>query len=153
MPQPSTTQIKTLRSQTSAGIMDCRKALEVAKGDLVKAKEYLKTKGLEKAAKKAAREIKAGRVCAYIHGQGRVGSIIELGCETDFVARNQEFINLCKELAMQITSMNPKNVKQLLSQDYIRDPGVKISDLIKQHIATLGENIEVRSFTRMEVGE
>jgi elongation factor Ts len=149
----STDQIKKLRTATGAGIMDCRRALEESQGDLKKAERYLKAKGLEKAAKKATREIKSGRVYAYIHGEGKIGAMLELGCETDFVARNSEFTDLARELAMQIASMNPKDVKALLNQDYIRDPGVKISDLITSAIAKLGENIEVRRFTRMGVGE
>jgi elongation factor Ts len=153
MTKISLDQVKKLRSQTGAGIMACRQALESSKGDLTKARGILKKKGLEKAAKKSAREIKAGRIYSYIHGQGRVGCILELGCETDFVARNEEFLNLAKELAMQITSMNPKDVKSLLKQDYIRDPSLTISDLIKEAIAKIGENIKVRQFTRMVVGE
>ncbi len=142
--------IKQLRDRTGAGIADCRGALEQAKGNLVKAEEILKKKGLEKADKKSDREIKAGMVHAYVHGS-RVGALVEVGCETDFVAKTEEFKNLVHEIAMQVASMNPLDVDELLTQDYIRDPQVTISDLVKSAIAKLGENIKIVKIARFAI--
>ncbi len=135
--------IKQLREETGAGVMDAKKALEEANGDLEKAKEILIKKGIEKAEKKSEREIKAGRVFSYIHGGGRVGSLVKIGCETDFVAKNEEFENLGKEIAMQVAAMQPESVDDLLEQDYIKDSGKKIKDLVTETIAKTGENITI----------
>lgn len=144
--------IKQLRDQTSAGVSDCREALEEAGGNMDKAKDILKAKGLKKAAKKSEREIKAGLVYSYVHG-GRIGSLIEIGCETDFVAKTEDFQNLCKEVAMQVASMAPENVEELLNQAYIRDSKKNIKDLLTEVIAKLGENCEIRRFVRYELGQ
>ena len=132
--------------------MDCRKALEEAKGDQKKAAELLKKWGVEKSEKKANRETKAGIIDSYIHG-GKVGVLVEVQCETDFVARTDDFKKLSHEISLQIASMSPKNVDDLLKQAYIRDPGVTMGELVKQTIGKLGENIKVTRFTRMELGE
>jgi len=145
--------IKKLRQETNAGIMDCRKALEESKGDLKKAAEWLRKKGIEKADKKAGRETGAGMVESYIHATGKVGAIVEIGCETDFVARTPDFKKLTHEIAMQIASMDPKDVETLLKQEYIRDSSMTIHDLIKGLIAKVGENIVVKKFYRLELGE
>lgn len=145
-------QIKQLRESTGGGIMDCRKALEETKGDQKKAAELLKKWGVEKSEKKADRETKAGMIDTYVHA-GKVGVITEMLCETDFVARTDDFKKLAHEISLQIASMNPKDVKSLLKQDYIRDPGLTIENLIKQTIGKLGENIKVTRFARMELGE
>lgn len=145
-------KIKQLREKTGAGIADCRKALEETKGDIIKAEEWLKKHGIEKAAKKADRAASQGMIEAYIHS-GKIGVLLELNCETDFVARTDEFKKLAHEVAMQISAMNPKNVEELLAQEYIRDTKMKISDLVKATIGTLGENIIVRRFTRLALGE
>ncbi len=151
--------IKQLRSQTSAGISDCREALEETNGDLDKAKKHLLKKSLKKADKKANREIKAGLIFSYIHGAttsnpgGRVGSLVEIGCETDFVAKTKDFQNLCKEIAMQVASMNPENVKELLKQPYIRDSQKSIQDLIKETVGKLGENIQINRIQRFAVSQ
>ncbi|OGG12707.1 translation elongation factor Ts [Candidatus Gottesmanbacteria bacterium RIFCSPHIGHO2_02_FULL_39_11] len=145
-------QIKKLRETTGGGIMDCRKALEEAKGDQKKAAELLKKWGVEKSEKKANRETKAGIIDSYIHG-GKVGVLVEVQCETDFVARTDDFKKLSHEISLQIASMSPKNVDDLLKQAYIRDPGVTMGELVKQTIGKLGENIKVTRFTRMELGE
>src|SRR3989338_6947968 len=142
-------QIKKLRETTGGGIMDCRKALEEAKGDQKKAAELLKKWGVEKSEKKANRETKAGIIDSYIHG-GKVGGLGEGQCETDFVARTDDFKKLSHEISIQIASMSPKNVDDLLKQAYIRDPGVTMGELVKQTIGKLGENIKVTRFTRME---
>ena len=144
--------IKKLREETSAGIADCREALEEASGDMDKAKTILKQKGLDKAGSKADREIGAGLVEAYVHG-GRVGSLVTLGCETDFVAKTEEFKHLAKELAMQVASMNPESPEELLKQAYIRDASMTIDDLIKHAVSKLGENIQVVAFSRNELGK
>jgi elongation factor Ts len=145
--------IKKLRQQTGAGVVAAKKALEEAKGDMKKAQEIIRQKGLAKADKKSDRETKSGQVYAYVHGDGVVGALVEINCETDFVARNEEFGILCKEIAMQIVSMNPKDVKDLLAQKYIRDVQKTIQDLVKQAIAKLGENITISRFERFELGE
>ena len=146
-------RIKKIRELTGYGIMDCRKALEEAAGDEKKAVELLNIWGIEKAAKKKNRETKAGLIQSYIHGEGKIGVLIELLCETDFVARTDDFKNLAHELCLQISSMNPKDIKELLKQEYIRDPGLTIGDMIKQTIGKLGENITVSRFVRMQLGE
>lgn len=143
--------IKRLRSATGVSIADCRKALETSGGDYQKALEWLQKHGIEKAAKKQERETSQGLIEAYIHQNGRVGALVELLCETDFVARTSEFKNLAHELAMQVAAMNPKNVDALLKQEYIRDNSKTVSDLIKETIAKLGENIVVKRFQRFEL--
>lgn len=144
--------IKKLREETGAGIADCREALEEAGGDMVKAKDLLKQKGLDKAGSKSDREVKAGLVETYSHG-GKVGVLVELLCETDFVAKTDDFKELAHELALQIASMKPESVGELLEQDYIRESGQKVEDLIKSKIAKLGENIQVGRFERVALGE
>ncbi len=143
--------IKKLRDETQASIADCRKALEGTKDDYKKALEWLKKHGIEKAEKKADRETSQGLVESYIHQNGKVGALVEVLCETDFVARTDEFKNLCHEIAMQVVAMNPKDVATLLKQDYIRDNSVTIEQLVKQSITKLGENIVIKSFSRLEI--
>lgn len=144
-------EIKKLREQTGAGIADCRKALEESGGDFEKAKKWLKKKGLDKAVEKSAREVKAGLVETYSHG-GKVGVLVELLCETDFVAKTEDFKNLAHELALQIASMKPDSVSELLAQEYIRDASQTIDQLIKSVVGKLGENIKVGRFERIELG-
>jgi elongation factor Ts len=142
--------LKKLRADTQAGVSDCRRALEDAKGNYDKAKKLLIARGIEKAAKKADRATAAGLIEAYVHG-GRVGVLVEMRCETDFVARTDQFKTLIHEIALQVAAMNPKDVKSLLKEEYIREPGVTIEDFIKQAIAKVGENITVSRFHRMEL--
>lgn len=144
--------IKQLREKTGAGVADIREALEESKNDLKKAEEVLAKKGFEKAAKKGDRATDAGMIDAYLH-QGRVGAMVELMCETDFVARTDEFKALAHEISMQVASMNPKTVKDLEKQEYIRDPSKTISILVKEAIAKLGENITIGRFERFELGK
>jgi len=146
-------QIKKLRSQTKAGIMDCRLALEEAEGDFKKAQEWLRKKGIASANKRAGRQANCGLIESYSHDDGRIVSVVELNCETDFVARNSEFKKLAHELAMQVAAMNPKNVKKLLSQPYIRDEKITIEELIKETIGKIGENIVVGCLARFELGQ
>lgn len=149
----SVEDIKKLREKTGAGIADSRKALEEAKGDFKKAEELLKSWGVEKASAKADRVVGEGVVDTYIHSGGRVGAMVEVNCETDFVARTDEFKSLVHELAMQVAAMDPKDVKDLEEQDYIRDAGKKVGDLVKDGIAKLGENIQIKRFIRFELGQ
>ena len=145
-------EIKKLRRETGAGIADCRKALEESKGDFTKAKEWLKKKGLEKSVEKSDREVKAGLVETYSHN-GKVGVLVEILCETDFVAKTEDFKNLAHELALQIASMKPSSVEELLSQEYIRDATQTIDQLIKGVSGKLGENIQIGRFERIAFGE
>ncbi len=132
--------LKKLREQTSAGVADCRVALEESKGDMKKATEILRKRGLERAEKKSEREVKAGMIFSYIHHNGKVGSILSLACETDFVAKTDDFQRLGKEIAMHLAATND------LEAPYVRDPSKTISDLIKETIGKLGENIRVVDF-------
>ncbi|MGB7991102.1 MAG: translation elongation factor Ts [Candidatus Methylophosphatis roskildensis] len=191
-------QIKELRESTGAGILDCRKALEQANGDFDKAFDYLREKGLATAAKRADRDASEGMVELYSHGNGRVGVMVEVNCETDFVARSEAFRTLAHELALQIAAGAPRYIRAeeipdiemererevarkrvieegkpeaihdriiegrlekfkdevcLLRQNYIRDEGVKIEQLLMQNVAAIGENIVIRRFARWELGE
>lgn len=143
--------IKNLRELTGAGVMEAKRALEESAGDLNKAVEYLKSKGVEKAAKKSDREIKAGRVFSYVHGTGKVGALVKLGCETDFVAKNAEFEKVGMEIAMQVTAMGFESIESLLEQDYIRDSSKKIKDLITGVISKTGENVTLAEVSRLEI--
>ena len=161
-------QVKDLRDKTGAGIMDSKRALEESAGDIAKAESILNAKGLASAAKKADRSTSEGLVVSYIHTGGRVGSMVELNCETDFVARTDEFGILGRNIAMQIAAMNPiyldrasipedvedvKVEELLIEQEYIRDSSMKITDLVKESIGKLGENIRIRRFSRFELGD
>jgi elongation factor Ts len=147
------TDIKRLREETSCGVIDCKKALEEAKGDFTKAKDLLRKRGLEMAAKKGDRVAKEGRVESYIHNGNKIGVVVEVNCETDFVARNDDFIQFAKEVAMHIAAMNPENVAALLAQPFVREPSKTIQDLLNELIAKIGENIIVGRFIRFKVGE
>src|SRR5260221_13056058 len=143
--------IKKLRDATAASISDVRRALDETNGDEKKALEWLKKRASEIAAKKADRETGEGLVEAYIHGGGKVGVLVELLCETDFVAKTDEFKKLAKEVAMQVAAMNPTDVETLLKQEYIRDSSQTIEQLVKSVIGKLGENITVKRFVRFEL--
>ncbi len=143
--------IKKLRDATSASIADVRRALDEANGDEKKAMEWLKKRAGEIAAKKADRATGEGLIEAYIHGGGKVGVLVEILCETDFVAKTDEFKHLAKEVAMQVAAMNPTDLDSLLKQEYIRDSSQTIEQLVKVVIGKLGENITVKRFTRFEL--
>lgn len=149
----SMSDIKKLREKTGAGVMDAKKALEESDGDMKKAMEWVRQRGLAKAAKKADRDAKEGIIASYIHQTNKIGVMVELNCETDFVARNDEFLNLGKEIALHIASMNPKDVDELLKQEYVRDPSQTIDNLVKQLSGKIGEKMEVRRFVRYQLGE
>lgn len=190
--------VKELREKTGAGIMDCKKALAESDGNAEKAVEYLRKKGLAAAAKMATRDASDGAVGAYVHPGGKIGVLVELNCQTDFVARTAEFQTLLKDVAMQIAATNPRFVRPqdvspeelekereiyrrqaldsgkpekvvdkivdgkverfysevcLLEQPFIKDPDRKVSDILNEAIARLGENIQVRRFARYHLGE
>tara|TARA_B100000214_G_scaffold374980_1_gene359469 strand:+ start:1001 stop:1621 length:621 start_codon:yes stop_codon:yes gene_type:complete len=190
--------VKTLREKTGAGMMDCKNALVDSKGDLDKAVDYLRKSGVAKAEKKGTRDTREGLVYSYIHAGGRLGVLLELNCETDFVAKTDGFTELAHNLAMQIAATNPLSLDResidseiiarekeiytdqaksegkpdniiekmvegrlskffqescLLEQTYIKDPDKKVSDLLTETIATLGENISLNRFIRFAVGE
>ncbi len=163
----STEDVKRLREETSAGVMDAKKALEEAGGNFDKAKELLRERGVAAAAKRSERETGQGVVEAYIHGQGRIGAIVELQCETDFVARTDAFKTLARDVAMQIAAMSPlaltpdevpadaagtKEENALLTQVFIKDGKKTIADLVQDVIATTGENVRIARFSRFEIG-
>jgi elongation factor Ts len=188
--------IKTLREKTGAGVMDCKKALAEAAGDLDKAVIWLREKGIAQAAKRASKVASEGSIAAYVHTGGKLGVLVEVNCETDFVANTPEFQNLVKEIAMQVAAANPRCVSReqlpsqvverereiyaaqaagkppavvekivegrmerfyrevcLVEQGYMRDPARTVGDLIGEHVAKLGEKIEVRRFVRYQLGE
>lgn len=143
--------IKKLREETGAGVLDVKKALEEADNNYEKAKAALVEKGLANASKKSDRETRDGLVHSYIHAGGKVGTLVAVACETDFVAKTEDFQKLCHEIAMQAAVEEYDNVRELLDSEYIRDPSKKIADLIKETIAKLGENIELKDFARFSV--
>ena len=143
--------LKKLRIETSASIADCNKALSDTENDYKKALDWIKKRGLEKAEKKSDRETGQGIVEAYIHNGGKIGVLLTLLCETDFVAKTDEFKSLAHEVAMQISAMNPKDVPALLKQEYIRDGSQTIEQMVKSAIGKLGENITVKDFKRFEI--
>ncbi len=145
--------ISKLREETGAPVIRVKKVLEEVKGDQKKAYEILKKEGFEKAAKRQGRQTGQGMIATYMHHSKKVASLVEILCETDFVARNPLFEELGKNIAMQVASMNPKDVKDLEDQDFIKEPSKKISDLVKEVIAKTGENIKVGRFARIEIGK
>ncbi len=145
--------VQRLRAETNAGVMDCKRALEDAGGEYEKARALLKERGLASAAKKAGREAREGVVASYIHAGGRIGSLVEVASETDFVARNPEFRSLAQEIAMQVAAMDPVDVDELYGQAYIRDASKTVKDLVSALAASTGENVQVRRFQRFALGE
>ncbi|MEK9659524.1 MAG: elongation factor Ts [Chloroflexota bacterium] len=164
----TTDQIRELRERTGAGIMDAKRALEAAGGNLEKAEAALLAKGLAKAATKSDRSTAEGVVGSYIHAGGRIGAMVELNCETDFVARTPEFGELARNIAMQVAAMSPLYLDEsdkpagearkaeevcLLKQAYIKDSSKSIAELVMETRARIGENIQVRRFVRYSLGE
>ncbi len=142
--------IVQLREETGAGVMECKRALEEAKGDLEKAKAIIYERGLVRAESKQSRATGAGFLYSYIHNN-RVGVLLEVHAETDFVVRSDPFRALAHELTMQIAAMDPQDVASLLEQEYIKDPSVKVKDFVKSVTAKVGENITVERFVRYEI--
>lgn len=167
-------EIKELRELTSCGIIECKKALEEAKGNVEKAKEILQKRGLELAAKKSSRAAKEGRVESYIHLGAKIGVLLEVNCETDFVAKSEDFCRFTKDVAMHIAASAPRYIKEedvpeeeiknagdkntflketcLLSQPFIKDPGISIQDYLNSLVGKIGENIFISRFVRYQVG-
>lgn len=168
-------QIKKLREATSLGISECRKALEDSKGDIIKAMELLKKRGLELAAKKSDRVARAGRIASYVHFDHKIGVLLEVNSETDFVARNEEFIRFSSDAALHIAAMNPRYIKRedipqeiikeqtdpeafyktscLMEQPFVKDPSLTIKDYLTSIVAKVGENIVVSRFVRFQLGQ
>jgi len=158
--------VKELREKSGAGVMDCKRALQEAEGDLQKAMEALRVQGLSQVAKRSGREAGQGIVESYLHGGGRIGVLVEVNCETDFVARTSDFRELAHDVAMQIAATDPHSVGNegeeseaaadgalpLLQQPFIKDPGRTIADIVRDTAAKTGENIIIRRFVRYELG-
>ena len=174
LPMPKKTSleaIKALREKTAASLNDVRVALESAGGDEQKALELLRERGAAIAEKRQGRATGQGRVEAYVHHDGRMGALVEVNCETDFVARTPEFLQFCRDLAMHVTAMSPRYVRPeeapsgktmgdeerkalcLLEQPFVKDQGTAVKDLLKALIAKTGENVVIRRFTQFTVGE
>ncbi len=166
--QISVDMIKALRQRTSAGVMDSKHALEEAGGDLDRAEEILREQGIASAAKKADRETSEGLVETYVHSGGRIGAMVEMNCETDFVARTPEFRELAHDVALQVAAMSPLFVDAedipegepvepeqscLLRQPFIKDTTRTVGDLVTETVGKLGENIRIRRFSRFSLGE
>ena len=145
--------VQRLRQETGAGVMDCKRALDETGGDFERARALIKERGLAKAQKKQDREAKEGVIESYIHSGNRIGALVELSSETDFVARNQEFKDLAREIAMQVAAMDPRSVEELYAQAYIRDASKTVGELVTTLAASTGENVRVRRFKRFQLGE
>ena len=160
--------VRTLRDQTGAGIMDCKEALENSDGDLEKAILALREKGVASAVKRVGRETNEGVIETYLHTGGRVGAMVELGCETDFVARTEEFQKLAHDIAMQVAAMGPVYVSEddieegdarppaqiaLMLQPFIKNSSSSVGEMVKELAGKVGENIRVIRFSRLAVGE
>ncbi len=167
----TTSDVKRLREETGAGVMDSKRALEEAGGDFDRARDLIRKRGIATAAKRSDRETGQGLVEAYIHGGGRIGALVEVNCETDFVARTDTFRDLARDIAMQVAAMNPgaldvdglpddaptdvpggREQQALLTQQFIKDPSKTVGDLVQDAIAQTGENIRVTHFARFELG-
>jgi elongation factor Ts len=145
--------IKKLRLETGAGVMDCKKALTESQGDYKKALEVVKKKGMARAEKKQDRETKIGYIAQYVHSNNQVAALVEILCETDFVARNDEFQVMARDIAMHVVAMQPKDTKELLEQEFVKDPSITIAELVKTLSGKIGEKFVVSRFERMKVGE
>lgn len=142
--------IQKLRDESGAGVMDCKRALDEAGGDFEKAMQLIRERGLAKAGKRADRETGAGLVISYVHNE-RIGAILDVRAETDFVVRSEPFRELAKELVMHIAAAGPETVEELIEQPYIKDESRKIGDLISDVIARVGENVRVNKFYRIAI--
>ena len=143
-------QVKDLREKTGAGMMDCKKVLTETDGDMEKAIELLRERGIAKAAKKSSRVAAEGLVAAYVSEDGKVGAVVEVNAETDFVGKNEEFRNFVNDVAKQIVVKNPANVEELLGQESIAEAGKTVQEVLTNKIATIGENMSIRRFERFE---
>ena len=160
--------VKALREETGAGVMDCKRALESAKGDMDRAKDILRDEGMATAAKKASRSTEEGLVEAYVHSGARIGALVEVNCETDFVARTDSFKELAHGVAMQVAAMSPLYLDAddipdgeavdpdevcLMRQPFIKDSTMTVQDVVNEAVGTLGENVRVRRFARFSLGD
>jgi len=145
-------KIKNLREKTGAGVMNVKRALDKAGGDEKKAADIIKKQNLGKAEKRSERETTQGLIDSYIH-LGKIGVLIEVNCETDFVARNNQFKKFVHEVALQVAQSEAKDVDALLKEEYFRDPKKTIDDLLKEIIIKIGENIKVKKFAKYSLGE
>ncbi len=151
MAQTDVEKVKHLRESTGLSFGEIKKALDEAGGDEAKAVEILKANGVKVADKKSSRQVSEGMIVSYIHATKKLGTMVELLCETDFVARNTDFQDLAKEISMHIAAMKPGNVAELLEQPFIKDPSITIKDLINSCVAKLGENIQVGRFEIFQI--
>ncbi|MBI2066367.1 elongation factor Ts [Candidatus Woesebacteria bacterium] len=145
--------IRKLREESGAPVIRVKKVLEEVNGDEKKAFKVLRKEGFEKAGKKEGRETPQGLIETYVHHDGRVASMVELLCETDFVARNELFKNLAHDLALQVASLGAKDAKELMVQEFIKDSAKKVEDLVREVIAKTGENVRVGRIFRVELGD
>ena len=143
-------QVKDLREKTGAGMMDCKKVLTETDGDMEKAIELLRERGIAKAAKKSDRVAAEGLVTAFVSEDGKVGAVVEVNAETDFVAKNDEFRTFANDVAKQVALKNPANVEELLNEEFINEAGKTVSEVLTNKIATIGENMSIRRFSRFE---
>ena len=143
--------VKKIRAEMGLGIMEIKSALEEAEGDETKAKQILKEKGFKKAESKAERETHQGRVATYTHATGKIGVMVELLCETDFVAKHEDFLALTKDLCLQVAAMNPETVEDLMKQEFIKDPSKTIEEMVKALISKFGENMKINRIVRFEI--
>lgn len=143
--------VKKLRAELGLGIMEIKAALEEAEGDEDRAKNILKEKGFKKAEDKAERETHQGRVATYTHSTGKIGVMVEVLCETDFVAKHEDFVNFTKELCLQIAAMEPENVEILIKQEFVKDSSKTIDEMLKALISKFGENMKISRFERFEI--
>lgn len=149
----TTADIKVLRDETGLSISEVKKALEQAEGDKSKALEILRQRSSVMAEKKGDRALGAGAVASYIHNGGTAGTLLELSCETDFVAKNEDFKSLARDIAMHVAAMNPSDTTELLTQPFIKSPDKTIQDMVNGAIQKFGERTEIRRFTRFSVSE
>ena len=149
--QTDVEKVKRLRESTGLSFNEIKKALDEARGDEIRAVEILRTHGVEMAENKSSRKVGEGVVASYIHATKKLGSMVEILCETDFVAKNSDFQELAREMAMHIAAMKPSNVAELLEQPYVKNPDMTIKDLISGYVAKLGENIQVGRFELFQI--
>ncbi|MEK7136160.1 MAG: translation elongation factor Ts [Patescibacteria group bacterium] len=147
-----TQSIKELRDRTGISMAECKKALDASGGDVEKALEVLRERGVEMAGKKSDRELGAGVISSYIHAGGLIGTLVEIACETDFVSKNEDFRAMAEDIAMHIAATSPADVAELLTQEYIKNPSLTVEALIQQGTQKFGERIVLAKFSRFEIG-
>lgn len=146
----SAEQIKTLREETGVSLLKCKEAIAEANGDMGQARELLRVEGAKQAAKKADRELNSGIVRAYVHANNAMGVLVKLACETDYVARNEDFIALADDICLHITAMSPESIEELVAQPFVKNPEITIAKRIEEEVLKIGERIEVAEFIRYQ---